>query len=115
MRISKGCSDDDLWAAVQVEERFLVTQDLDFSDIRRLELGSHHGVLLVRLPDHEQPRLAEYLAAWFQAAEDREGCFVVATPSKVRVRRPERSAVVVARMATTPATTGLGVVSLDGE
>jgi hypothetical protein len=36
--------------------RFLVTQDLDFSDVRRFEPGSHHGLLLVRLPDAEQWR-----------------------------------------------------------
>lgn len=85
----RGCSDGDLWAAVQAEGRFLVTQDLDFSDTRRFDPGTHHGVLLVRIPDQEQPQLSEYITAWFELAEDWERCFVVATPRKVRVRRPE--------------------------
>ena len=40
--VSEGLSghgDDDIWAASQQSGRFLVTQDLDFSDIRRFEPG----------------------------------------------------------------------------
>jgi predicted nuclease of predicted toxin-antitoxin system len=85
-----GRSDGEVWAVAQAEMRFLVTQDLDFSDQRRFAPGSHQGILLVRLPDSEQWRLADYLAAWFSApeAETWERCFVVATLNKVRVRRP---------------------------
>lgn len=45
----KGQSDFGVWDSVQREQRFLVTQDLDFSDIRKFEPGSHAGILLVRL------------------------------------------------------------------
>jgi predicted nuclease of predicted toxin-antitoxin system len=45
----KGRPDTDVWAAAQGEGRFLVTQDLDFSDIRRYSPGTHAGLLLVRL------------------------------------------------------------------
>ncbi len=85
-----GRPDHEVWTAAQAEERFLVTQDLDFSDLRRFVAGSHAGVLLVRLPDAEQWRIADYLAGWFSApdASSWERCFVVATPHKVRVRRP---------------------------
>ena len=85
-----GHPDIDIWAAAQAEERFLVTQDLDFSDGRRFAAGSHWGILVVRLPDAEQWRIADYLAGWFSApdAETWGQCFVVATPNKVRVRRP---------------------------
>lgn len=51
-----GVSDDRVWEAVQAGGRFLITQDLDFSDLRRFAPGSHHGVLLVRLPEEEQWR-----------------------------------------------------------
>ncbi len=37
--------------AAQAEGRFLITQDLDFSDVRRFQPGTHHGLLLVRLPE----------------------------------------------------------------
>ena len=49
-----GRSDAEVWAAAQAEGRFLITQDLDFSDARRFRPGSHAGVLIVRLPDSEQ-------------------------------------------------------------
>ena len=85
-----GRPDDDVWHAAQAEDRFLVTQDLDFSDERRFAAGTHAGILLVRLPDTEQWRVSDYLSAWFSTpdAATWERCFVVATPTKVRVRRP---------------------------
>jgi predicted nuclease of predicted toxin-antitoxin system len=85
-----GHVDSEVWMAAQTEERFLITQDLDFSDERRFAAGSHAGVLLVRIPDAEQWRISDYLAAWFSTpdAGTWERCFVVATPTKVRVRRP---------------------------
>lgn len=85
-----GRSDSDVWHAAQAESRFLVTQDLDFSDARRFAAGTHAGVLLVRLPDTEQWRASDYVVAWLSAADASTwgGCFVVATPTKVRVRRP---------------------------
>ena len=44
-----GQADADVWQAVQTAERFLITQDLDFSDIRKFSPGTHHGLMLVRL------------------------------------------------------------------
>lgn len=44
-----GHSDRVVWEATQKESRFLITQDLDFSDLREFAPGSHHGILLVRL------------------------------------------------------------------
>ena len=85
-----GRPDGEVWAAAQAEDRFLITQDLDFSDERQFTAGRHAGVLLIRLPDAEQWRIADYVAAWFSTPEAGawQRCFVVATPSKVRVRRP---------------------------
>ncbi len=50
----RGRPDADVWSAAQNEDRLFVTQDLDFSDIRIFKPGTHHGLLLVRLPDSEQ-------------------------------------------------------------
>jgi predicted nuclease of predicted toxin-antitoxin system len=44
-----GHADAEIWQAAQRESRFLITQDLDFSDTRQFAPGSHHGILLVRL------------------------------------------------------------------
>lgn len=85
-----GCSDKTVWSVVQSEERFFVTQDLDFSDRRRFVPGTHHGVLLVRLADEEQGRIVDFLERWLTLpdAVSWTGCCVVATSRKVRVARP---------------------------
>jgi predicted nuclease of predicted toxin-antitoxin system len=85
-----GHVDSEVWTAVQREQRFLITQDLDFSDRRQFSAGRHAGLLLVRLPDSEQWRMSDYLVAWLSTpdASTWERCFVVATPNKVRVQRP---------------------------
>ena len=89
-----GRDDDTVWAAAQAEQRFLVTQDLDFSDARRFVPGTHAGVLIVRLPDSEQWRVGDHLVAWFSDADAQAwaGCLVVATLHKVRVSRPSAGA-----------------------
>ena len=85
-----GHGDADVWAAAQAEARFLITQDLDFSDARRFAPGTHAGLLLVRLPDREQWRASDYVVGWLAAPEAQHwsGCFVVATTSRIRVYRP---------------------------
>jgi len=87
-----GQADDAVWQAAQAEGRFLVTQDLDFSDIRKFAPGTHHGIMLVRLPDSEQWRVSGYLAGWLgdPDAASWTRCVVVATPTKVRVVRPAK-------------------------
>ena len=85
-----GRRDEEVWAAAQAEQRLLVTQDLDFSDRRAFAPGTHWGILLVRLPDAEQWRVGDYVVAWLSSsdASSWSRCFVVATPTKVRVLRP---------------------------
>ncbi len=84
-----GRGDEDVWAAAQAEDRFLVTHDLDFSDTRKFEPGQHAGVLIVRLPDSEQWRVGDHLVAWFSdpLARTWQRCMVIATLRKVRVVR----------------------------
>lgn len=85
-----GRSDVDLWHATQDAGRFLITQDLDFSDVRRYRPGAHLGLLLVRLAEPSRRRLTERIHHLFatEAVETWPGCFVVATDRKVRIRRP---------------------------
>ncbi len=88
-----GRPDTDVWQAAQAEGRFLITQDLDFSDVRRFVPGTHHGVLVLRLGSPSSRQLAARLRATF-ANEDVEtwgGCFVVLSDLKLRVRRPRAS------------------------
>jgi hypothetical protein len=85
-----GSDDAVVWQAAQAGRRFLVTQDLDFSDVRKYTPGTHHGLLLVRLPEPGRAALFERVAAIFrtESVDTWGGCMVTATPHKVRVRRP---------------------------
>jgi predicted nuclease of predicted toxin-antitoxin system len=85
-----GHDDSDVWAAVQAEGRFLITQDLDFSDVRKFQPGTHHGLLLVRLPDAGRLSLHRRILEVF-SSEDVESwarCFVVLSEHKLRIVRP---------------------------
>jgi len=86
----RGRDDPSIWRAAQAAGRFLITQDMDFSDARRYRPGTHHGLLLVRLRKPGRSALLSHVRAAF-AAEDAAswgGCFVVLTEHKIRVRRP---------------------------
>jgi predicted nuclease of predicted toxin-antitoxin system len=88
-----GASDTKIWSTCQFEKRLLVTQDLDFSDSRRFEPGTHFGLVLLRLPHYTRQQLKEAVDALFQLPEvltwDR--CVVVVNRSRIRVKRPPDS------------------------
>jgi len=71
-----GHDDSEVWTAAQASGRFLITQDLDFSDVRRFKTGTHHGLLLVRLPDAGRSTLTRRIIEVFRR-EDVEGARVV--------------------------------------
>ena len=85
-----GWKDPALWQAVQQEQRFLVTGDKGFTDLRAYPPGSHAGVLLLR-PDADGidpilDLLKKVLASTDLA--DLQGCLAVATSRGLRIRRP---------------------------
>jgi predicted nuclease of predicted toxin-antitoxin system len=84
-----GRQDADVWDAAQRAGRFLVTQDLDFSDVRDYEPGTHFGILVVRLSNPSRGALIKRIRAAFQgeAIESWRRCFVVITDRKIRIRR----------------------------
>lgn len=88
-----GHSDKDVWEAAQKESRFLITQDLDFSDSRKFAPGSHCGILLLRLRSPNRRALMERIKEIFEQenVSDWKACFVVATERKIRVLRPEQN------------------------
>ena len=85
-----GYSDLPVWQAAQQAERFFVTQDLDFSDLRQFAPGTHYGILLIRLHNPTRLDLRARLQSLFQteSVEDWARCFVVATDHKIRIRCP---------------------------
>jgi predicted nuclease of predicted toxin-antitoxin system len=74
-----GRGDREVWEASQAESRFLITQDLDFSDVRRFAPGSHAGVLLVRLHSPSRQNFIARVQHVFQSesVDHWTGCFVV--------------------------------------
>ena len=86
----QGFVDADVWEAAQNAERFFITQDLDFSDMRRFAPGTHNGLLLVRLAHPSRRALNAFIETLFkqEAVAMWERCFVIATETKIRVRRP---------------------------
>lgn len=87
----KGHADIDIWAAAQSAKRFLITQDLDFSDIRQYQPGTHFGILLLRLREPGRESLGRRVMELMQMeqVETWPRCFVVATDHKVRIVRPK--------------------------
>jgi predicted nuclease of predicted toxin-antitoxin system len=84
-----GRPDQDLWVAARAAERFLVTQDLDFSDLREFAKRATPGVLVIRLAEPSRIRLTRRVTEIFRTenVEAWIGCLVVATDRKIRVRR----------------------------
>jgi len=86
----KGESDGNVWSASRRDDRFLITQDLDFSDVHLFKPGTHAGLLLVRIREPGANALVSRVGDIVR----REGldsfarCFVVVTDRKLRIRRP---------------------------
>jgi predicted nuclease of predicted toxin-antitoxin system len=84
-----GWKDADLWIAIQKDERYLVTADKGFGDIRVYPPGAHRGILLLR-PDEDGIRpVVELLQKVLDAynLEDLVGATTVASPRGIRLRR----------------------------
>jgi predicted nuclease of predicted toxin-antitoxin system len=86
-----GQEDGNVWRAAQVARRFLVTQDLDFSDVRAFAPGTHCGLMLVRLRRAGRMAIRARVVQLFkcEAVETWSRCVVTVTGSKLRVRAPK--------------------------
>ena len=87
-----GQNDELIWKTTQEANRFLITQDLDFSDIRQFAPGTHYGLLLVRLRDPGRNMLLQRIQTIFQTeqVDNWQSCFVIATEHKLRIRYPQK-------------------------
>jgi predicted nuclease of predicted toxin-antitoxin system len=88
----QGTPDNLLWSRIQDEQRWLITADRGFADLRRHPPGSHSGVILLR--SRQESRRA-YLGLTVVALERLElnelaGAVVVVTGGGVRIRRAPR-------------------------
>ena len=85
-----GAPDNIIWETAQKEKRFLITTDLDFSDIRRFVPGTHQGILLLRLSKEGKDYVLSYLKRLIANFDfnEWEGCVVVANDHKLRIKKP---------------------------
>jgi predicted nuclease of predicted toxin-antitoxin system len=84
-----GNTDWEIWTHCQLEDRLLITQDLDFSDSRKFQPGSHAGIVLLRFQNPGRVALFNLLSSIFRNhdIEAWKGCFVVLSETKIRIRR----------------------------
>lgn len=84
-----GWKDPAVWQAIQAEQRFLITADKGFGDIRRYPPGTHPGILLLR-PDEDGIRpvveLLDYLLTAYNLSK-LSATVTVVTPRGIRIRR----------------------------
>jgi predicted nuclease of predicted toxin-antitoxin system len=85
-----GSADELLWSRVVADGRFLITLDLDFSDVRRFRPGTHPGILLVRARSTSSSVVLEVLRRVLaeRPLEDLRGCLAVADEGVTRIRWP---------------------------
>jgi predicted nuclease of predicted toxin-antitoxin system len=84
-----GAADERIWERVCVDDRLFVTLDLDFSDIRKYQPGTHPGILLIRARSRSASAVTDVLARVVaeRSLEDLSGCLAVANWSFTRIRR----------------------------
>ncbi len=83
-----GKPDSSVLSAAAAEGRIIVTQDLDFADLRRADVAASAGVIIVRLADPESSRLIERIVRALQSEHVHEWPerLVVITDDRVRTR-----------------------------
>jgi predicted nuclease of predicted toxin-antitoxin system len=85
-----GSPDYIIWGIAQAENLFLITTDLDFSDIRRYTPGTHRGILLLRLSLEGKNYMLSYFKQLIANFDFNEwvGCVVIANDHKIRIKKP---------------------------
>ncbi len=85
----QGKTDTEIWKVTQKENRILITQDLDFSDIRKYPLILHPGVIVLRLSNPSQRSILEKMKTIFSTenVETWGKCLIIITDRKIRIKR----------------------------
>ena len=88
-----GAADEIVWQRVCAEDRFFITLDLDFADVRRYTPGSHPGILLLRPRNTGRAAALEVLPRVIreQPLATLIGCLAVADEYHTRIRRASSS------------------------
>lgn len=82
-------SDDQLWELAQSEQRFFITFDLDFSDLRKYPPGPKFGVIIFRTRSTTSKTVIRLLRTILQRYPEKKlrGKLVIVTENQVRIRK----------------------------
>lgn len=87
----RGHSDQEVFERAQTQRAILVTADKGFANTLRFPLGTHSGIIVVRVPDVLPTwRVNEELLHALEElkGEDLTGLLVIVEVARIRVRRP---------------------------
>jgi predicted nuclease of predicted toxin-antitoxin system len=86
-----GTLDPKLWVTAQREGRFLITGDKAFANIKKYPPGTHHGVLLLRPNETGVLQMCGLVDDVLKLGnlENLARCIAVASPGRLKVRRPK--------------------------
>jgi len=87
-----GCPDRKLYDVCVRERRYLVTLDMDFSDVTRFDPSAASGIVVVRLPHNPTLAVIEELVRNFLRAladEALEGRLWIVEPGRIRIHQNE--------------------------
>ncbi len=86
----RGHPDEDIYAFAQKERAVIISGDLGFGDMVRHPLGSHHGMVIVRLPNEmSAEKRNKEICSVVEDLKDTSlsGAVVIISPGKVRIRK----------------------------
>ena len=84
--------DTEVARAAAMEERMLLTLDVEFADLRKYPPGSHPGIILFRPLSMGPLSVNSFIADFLRSTDlpKLAGCVAVVEPGRVRVRSPEQ-------------------------
>ncbi len=75
------------------EKAILITRDLDFANIILYPLGSHAGIIVLRLPSYFNAESIKKSLRWFMLVADKKilpGSVTIVEPDRYRIRRQSK-------------------------
>ncbi len=85
--LSPSITDSQVLELAELDNRIVITFDLDFGELVFRERRNVAGILLLRFPEAKSATVVSHFAPiWIEVKDLLAGHFVVATPRKIRVR-----------------------------
>lgn len=82
--------DEEIYRFAQEEKAILLTGDMGFSNILKITLGQHFGIVVARFPNEMAPREInrEIVKSLRDLGEsDFKGNLIILEPGRIRIRR----------------------------